>query len=1172
MTKLLLTIQIVLLTITAAISQSSSFFLNDWNEKQIEKPDYNLVDKPTNDVTVFINIDMADTIQKISKYLFGNNAVSYCRDWSKEEGLVDDIAALGPNVIRWPGGNQAHEYFWNLAVGERPNDVPDELNIWSGITTENWRMSNDSYYELLKQTNSTGIICVNTGYARYGKSVDPVATAAHLAADWVRYDNGRSKFWEIGNEDYGNWVQGYKINTEQNQDGQPETVNGALYGKHAKVFIDSMRAAAAEIGVEIKIGVVAFEMEDSWDPVQTDWNEGMMPEVGNSADYYIVHSYFTPYDENSTVETIFSSSHTVPTEMMDALEDDTDEAGLPMLPVALTEWNIFAVGSMQQVSYINGMHSALTVGELIMKDYGLACKWDFANGWGDGNDHGMFSYGGEPGVEVFNPRPQFHYMYYFQKVFGDRMVKSTVSGNENIVAYASSYGQEDCGAVIINKSRDSEVVELEMENFYPGINYYYYTLTGGTDNGDFSRKVFINREGPSGEGGGADNYAAIKADASKIEGGIKINLPPLSVVYVIVEDVPPVLFSTAKVESDSKVISVQFTENMLVPENAAGFSIKANNTTNIEIESIVADTIDSTIIKLNLISAVKVDDAISISYNNGNITSKEGATLIPFTDELVNNLLPGSAPRLIAANTAMSGLSVSLMFNKFMQVTNTTLNDFELKIVADKDSIFDIESVSVDGTNGKIITIIPKEPLYIEYDVLVSYNGISTTSSDNGILQPFDTISVLNNSPGLPPIIDSTSVSDFGYAISVFLNKNMNSAEALTEDFTLKVNSFEIAISNITISGNRYNIIPISPIQYGDIVTLSYSGTDITSLDRGILEIFTDLSITNNLTEPTVTEIPGTVKCANFMANFGMELETCSDDDGGQSFGYIDPGDYADYLINVTEAGMYTIGFRSASNENGGQVILQTVADVVTNLDTVALPGTGGWQSWFTAFGMVQLESGQQRLRILALTSGYNLNWVSFEKGNTIAEVVLKSAATNSNGENITLVFDTELKTPSESSISNFVVKVDGLENTVTKILHNGGESIELVLAESISMNTSNITVSYTSGRLEGINNAPVQEFSDYQVENLVSISEKLNLVNVSVFPNPMSNQFSILCEAEAFESIKIIDLSGKLVFTKNIGNCSNQLINITIDLTKGTYVLTLENQKNIAKKLIVVD
>lgn len=65
-----------------------------------------------------------------------------------------------------------------------------------------------------------------------------VASAAHMAADWVRFDNGRTKYWEIGNENFGDWEAGYRINTANNHDGQPEFATGLLYGQHLKVFAD----------------------------------------------------------------------------------------------------------------------------------------------------------------------------------------------------------------------------------------------------------------------------------------------------------------------------------------------------------------------------------------------------------------------------------------------------------------------------------------------------------------------------------------------------------------------------------------------------------------------------------------------------------------------------------------------------------------------------------------------------------------------------------------------------------------------------------------------------------------------------------------------------------------------------------------------------------------------
>ena len=109
---------------------------------------------------------------------------------------------------------------------------------------------------MLQQTNNKGIITVNYGYARYGTGNDPVAAAAHLAADWVRYDNGRTKLWEIGNENFGNWEWGYRIDAAVNKDGQPEFLTGALYAQHFKVFADSMQKAAAEMGSTIYIGAV----------------------------------------------------------------------------------------------------------------------------------------------------------------------------------------------------------------------------------------------------------------------------------------------------------------------------------------------------------------------------------------------------------------------------------------------------------------------------------------------------------------------------------------------------------------------------------------------------------------------------------------------------------------------------------------------------------------------------------------------------------------------------------------------------------------------------------------------------------------------------------------------------------------------------------------------------
>ncbi|MBK7215398.1 MAG: hypothetical protein IPH88_19390 [Bacteroidales bacterium] len=155
-------------------------------------------------------------------------------------------------------------------------------------------MAQDSFYSILNQTAAIGMLTVNYGYARYGTGPTPVATAAHMAADWVRYDNGRTKFWEIGNEVFGSWEAGYRIDPALNQDGQPEYITPTLYAQHCLVFIDSMKTAAASLGLDIRIGLV---MLDAYSSSMPDWNRKVAEVAADAADFYMFVQLFTPEPE-----------------------------------------------------------------------------------------------------------------------------------------------------------------------------------------------------------------------------------------------------------------------------------------------------------------------------------------------------------------------------------------------------------------------------------------------------------------------------------------------------------------------------------------------------------------------------------------------------------------------------------------------------------------------------------------------------------------------------------------------------------------------------------------------------------------------------------------------------------------------------------------------------------
>ncbi len=540
-----------LILISAGNIFAQAAFHDGYVKKTAETPLYREMSKPTASATATVTVNAGDTLAAVSKYMYGANSNPYIGKIDQNTTLIGYLNQLSPNIIRLPGGSLSDVFFWNASPGSLPPGVPD--SIWDNNSSSwvkdfawygrnSWSFQIDGYYNMLKETNSMGIITVNFGYARYGKTDHPIEQAAHYAADWVRYDNGRTKYWEIGNENAGNWEAGYRINTATNKDGQPEYMSGAQYGKIARVYIDSMRAAAKEIGATIYIGTqVNVQQPPSWDTINLTWNQEYFANAGDSADFFIQHNYFTPYNQDSSPDQIFSSVSSQFNATDSYYPQRIIALGAEPKPIALTEWNIFAVGSKQMVSYVNGMHATMVLGELAKRSYyGQSSRWDIANSYDNGNDHGMFKredINSTPtGVPQWNPRPVFFYMYYFQKMFGDHSVSTSVTGTTNLSTYASVFSSGQMGVAVVNRGTNDQTVAINPQNFTAGDRYYLYNLVGGTDNPPFSGAVSVNDVKPDYTNGGPINELdTLKALSASTTGGITFDSPARSVQFVLIK-------------------------------------------------------------------------------------------------------------------------------------------------------------------------------------------------------------------------------------------------------------------------------------------------------------------------------------------------------------------------------------------------------------------------------------------------------------------------------------------------------------------------------------------------------------------------------------------------------------------------------------------------------------
>lgn len=531
--KLKVSTLLIIVTVcsTSLSAQNPNCFLEDFTPKNAVIPASVVANKTANAPTVIVSLS-ADTIGKISKYVFGNAIACWVGNNTGEATFVKNTQLLNPSLIRYPGGSWGNIFFWNGS----PTDLPDSIYDSSGkkakfypISGKNdWPTTTDNYYKLRQQTGSQGLITVNYAYARYGLSSNPVAQAAHLAADWVRYDNGRTKFWEIGNENAGPWESSWKIDTKTNKDGQPQFITGQLYGQHFRVFVDSMKAAAAKVGATIYIGaqVLHYDGATSWNSVDKTWNAGVLSEVGDAADFYVMHNYF---GNDANAENLLTVASTDPKKSVEFIQQDIIDKNAFPKPVAITEYNMNynSANPTMGRSYINGMQATILFNEFIKNNFGLAARWLLASG-----EDGMFYLGDNASLR-WQPRPDFYYAYYQQKFTGDHAITAT-SNSTNILAYASKFASGETGVVLVNKGNSAQVVRIDPLHIGVGNQYYDYSLTGGA--GDFSLYVSVNGVSPTGtQWGPRETLETIPANSFTIDDVIKLNVPARSVQFVMIE-------------------------------------------------------------------------------------------------------------------------------------------------------------------------------------------------------------------------------------------------------------------------------------------------------------------------------------------------------------------------------------------------------------------------------------------------------------------------------------------------------------------------------------------------------------------------------------------------------------------------------------------------------------
>ena len=227
----------------------------------------------------------------------------------------------------------------------------------------------------------------------------------------------------------------------------------------------------------------------------------------------------------------------------------------------------------------------------------------------------------------------------------------------------------------------------------------------------------------------------------------------------------------------------------------------------------------------------------------------------------------------------------------------------------------------------------------------------------------------------------SSSTANDEKSIQIVLNHPITNQTLTNDLFEVIVNNEEVAIESVAIdtdNNRRITIKLMDYLFYQDVINVSYTGSVVKSIYNTSLNTFNGLVVDNNLI--TRLQIPGKIQAEDFTNQFGLETEDTSDSGAGLNIGYTDNGDYAEYLVYVSDDGNYNLNVRTAAQWDTGKIEFQLTNGAVTqSISVLDLPVTGGWQSWQTTTTETVLNAGVYSLKMKVLESGFNMNWFEFK-------------------------------------------------------------------------------------------------------------------------------------------------------------------------------------------------
>ncbi|MEU7476825.1 cellulose binding domain-containing protein [Lentzea sp. NPDC042327] len=419
---------------------------------------------PPADATVVVNAKAG--LATVPETALGvNHAI-----WDSQLGTPEVSGLLGDagvRMMRYPGGSYGDIYHWESHTAP------------GGYVAPNTDF--DTFMAGVRRAGAQPIVIANYGTG-----------SPQEAADWVRYANVTKgygvKYWEIGNELYGNGHYGSAWEADDHPDKSP-----AGYARETVAFAQAMKA----VDPTVKVGAVLTTPANWPDGIvgtgdAASWNQTVLSIAGPHVDFVVVHWYpsgSTAAQTLASTDQIADMTYLLRQQITRYAGPDPDRLG-----IAMTELNTtYGRNTQPGALFAAEAYTSLLENGVFTVDW-----WNTHNGaetastvagQPDFHDFGLLSSGTcLPGGACEPPLNTPFAPYHALKVLGlfarpgDQLVRAG-SGDPSVRAHAVRRPNGDLAVLLLNADPDNaRTVAIDYAGYTPSASTpTVHTFTNGAN-------------------------------------------------------------------------------------------------------------------------------------------------------------------------------------------------------------------------------------------------------------------------------------------------------------------------------------------------------------------------------------------------------------------------------------------------------------------------------------------------------------------------------------------------------------------------------------------------------------------------------------------------------------------------------------------------------------------